>query len=78
MDFSTIKNNINNFKYSDYTKIIDDIRLVFENCRDYNEPDSDIYNTGERLSVYFEKHAKEAGLLDTKHLALPSHLNNSS
>jgi hypothetical protein len=66
MDFSTIKNNINNFKYDDYTKIIGDIRLVFHNCRTYNEPGSDIYKTGERLSNYFETHSKKAGLLDYK------------
>jgi protein polybromo-1 len=72
MDFLTIKNNINNYKYNDYTKIIEDIRLVFENCRTYNEPGSDIYRTGDRLSNYFEKHAKQVGLLDTKHLASPT------
>lgn len=64
MDFSTIKNNINNFKYSDYTKIIGDIRLIFENCWAYNEPGSDISETGKRLSKYFEQQAKAAGLLD--------------
>lgn len=67
MDFATIKNNINNFKYDDYTNIIDDIRLTFQNCWDYNEPGSDIYKTGKRLSTYFENHAKQAGLLDYKH-----------
>jgi bromodomain adjacent to zinc finger domain protein 1A len=71
MDFSTIKNNINHFKYADYTHIVEDVRLVFENCREYNEPGSDIYETGERLHTYFESHAKQAGLLDTKRLALP-------
>jgi hypothetical protein len=68
MDFATIKNNINNFKYDDYTNIIDDIRLTFENCWKYNEPGSDIYKTGKRLSTYFENHAKQAGLLDYKQI----------
>jgi hypothetical protein len=68
MDFATIKNNINNFKYDDYTNIIDDIRLTFENCWKYNEPGSDIYKTGKRLSAYFENHAKQAGLLDYKQI----------
>lgn len=71
MDFSTIKNKINNFKYDDYTHIIQDIRLVFENCRTYNEPESDIYETGERMSNLFETQANLAGLLDTKQLASP-------
>jgi len=64
MDFSTIKNNINNFKYTDYTQIIEDTRLVFNNCFEYNEPGSEIYKTGKQLSKYFESHAKQAGLLD--------------
>lgn len=72
MDFSTIKNQINHFKYDDYTHIVDDIRLVFENCWKYNEPGSDIYKTGQRMSNYFESHAKQAGLLDSKRLALPN------
>ena len=73
MDFSTIKNNINNFKYEDYTSIIEDIRLVFQNCRDYNEPGSEIYGLNERIAAYFEKEAKKAGLLDTKQLAQPKY-----
>jgi len=64
MDFSTIKNNINNFKYTDYTKIISDIRLTFDNCWKYNEPGSDISETGKRLAKSFEQQAKAAGLLD--------------
>jgi bromodomain adjacent to zinc finger domain protein 1A len=64
MDFSTIKNKLNNFKYSDYTNVIEDIRLVFSNCHTYNEPGSDIYKTGMRLSRQFEANAKQAGLLD--------------
>jgi len=71
MDFSTIKNNLNNFKYNDYTSTIDDIRLVFQNCRDYNEPDSEIYDSCKRLTTYFEREAKKAGLLDTKQSAAP-------
>ena len=72
MDFSTIKNNINNFRYTDYTNIIEDIRLVFANCKEYNEPNSDIYRTGERISHMFEEQAKKTGLLDTKRLASPN------
>mgnify|MGYP002786506644 CR=1 FL=1 len=72
MDFSKIKNNINNFKYNDYTQIIADIRLVFENCKAYNEPGSDIFKTANRLSNMFENRAKKAGLLDAKLLTSPN------
>lgn len=64
MDFSIIKNNINNYKYTDYTQIIGDIRLTFENCWNYNEPGSEICEAGKKLSKYFEQQAKAAGLLD--------------
>ena len=78
MDFSTIKNNINHFKYADYTSIIADTRLVFTNCCAYNEPGSNIYETGVRMSQFFESRAKKAGLLDTKQLASPYTSNNGA
>jgi bromodomain adjacent to zinc finger domain protein 1A len=71
MDFSKIKNNINNFKYNDYTQIVEDIRLVFQNCKSYNEPGSDIYKTAQRMANLFENKAKKAGLLDAKLLTSP-------
>ena len=78
MDFATIKNKLNNFKYNDYTNTIDDIRLVFQNCRKYNEPGSVIYLTGARLSRHFEASAKQDGIIDTKRLALPyTNLNSN-
>lgn len=59
MDFSTIRKKLQNLEYQDHEAIIEDIRLVFENCRVYNEPGSDIYKTGERVSNYFEKTLKK-------------------
>jgi hypothetical protein len=73
MDFSTIKNNINNFKYDDYTKIIHDVRLVFRNCMNYNESGSEMYNLAKKISKFFETKAKSAGLLDTPQLAKPNY-----
>ena len=63
MDFASIKNKINHFKYQDYSSILDDIRLTFANCRAYNEPSSDIYKIGQRLSNYFENQVKQLNLL---------------
>lgn len=73
IDFMKIKNNMHNFKYSDYTKIIEDIRLVFANCKAYNEPRSDIYKKATRMSDLFETRARKAGLIDSKLLASPHH-----
>jgi bromodomain adjacent to zinc finger domain protein 1A len=63
MDLASIKNNINHFKYTDYTSILDDIRLIFSNCREYNEPSSEIYKAGQRLNNFFEKQVKQLNLL---------------
>jgi hypothetical protein len=63
MDFGTIKNKINDFKYQDYSNILDDIRLTFSNCAVYNEPSSDIYKVGQRLSNYFENRVKQLNLV---------------
>jgi hypothetical protein len=71
MDFSKIKNNVHNFQYTDYTKIIEDVRLVFANCKAYNEPRSDIYKKATRMSELFESRARKAGLLDSKLLTSP-------
>ncbi len=71
MDFSKIKNNIHNFSYSDYTKIIEDVRLVFDNCKAYNEKRSDIYKKANRMAEMFETRAKKAGLIDSKLLSSP-------
>lgn len=59
MDFSTIRKKIQNLEYEYHEKIIEDIRLVFENCHAYNEPGSEIYKTGERISNIFEKLLKK-------------------
>lgn len=63
MDFQSIKNKINHLKYQDYSNILDDIRLTFANCRTYNEPSSEIYKIGQRLSNFFEKQIKKLNLI---------------
>jgi hypothetical protein len=63
MDLASIKNNINHFKYTDYTSILDDIRLIFSNCRTYNGPSSDIYKIGQRLNNFFEHRVKQLSLI---------------
>ena len=64
IDFATIKDNCNKLAYADYTMLVADIRLVFANCRQYNETDSDVYETGEKMSALFEQRLKQSGLVD--------------
>lgn len=54
MDFSTIKSKINLISYTDVQDVINDIRLVFENCQTYNLETSEVYKSGEKLSKLFE------------------------
>lgn len=58
MDLGTVKDNLRNDTYItenngvfyfDQERCANDIRLIFENCMDYNDPDSDIHDTARDL-----------------------------
>ncbi|XP_039282442.1 bromodomain adjacent to zinc finger domain protein 1A isoform X2 [Nilaparvata lugens] len=59
MDFGTIKHKLNMLEYSKNSQVIADALLVFDNCYTYNQPDSEVYKTGERLQKMFEKLCSE-------------------
>ena len=52
MDLGTIRSSINRMKYSCNNEVIEDIRLVFDNCRLYNKEDAEEYQCGKRLERY--------------------------
>nr|XP_060485075.1 transcription intermediary factor 1-alpha [Panthera onca] len=57
MDLSTIKKRLQE-DYSMYTKpedFVADFRLIFQNCAEFNEPDSEVANAGIKLESYFEE-----------------------
>ncbi|XP_006861226.1 PREDICTED: transcription intermediary factor 1-alpha isoform X2 [Chrysochloris asiatica] len=57
MDLSTIKRRLQE-DYSLYTKpedFVADFRLIFQNCAEFNEPDSEVANAGIKLESYFEE-----------------------
>ncbi|XP_040858469.1 transcription intermediary factor 1-alpha isoform X2 [Ochotona curzoniae] len=57
MDLSTIKKRLQD-DYSVYTKpedFVADFRLIFQNCAEFNEPDSEVANAGIKLENYFEE-----------------------
>ncbi len=68
MDFGSIKNKMNNFKYHNYRKILDDIQLVFQNCYTYNEENSSVFNIGEEMYDLFIHRLKHYGLADDARL----------
>ena len=36
MDLGTVKKNLNSFKYISVKKVLDDIQLIWDNCKLYN------------------------------------------
>ncbi|XP_055456943.1 bromodomain adjacent to zinc finger domain protein 2B isoform X4 [Psammomys obesus] len=55
MDFSTIREKLNNGQYPTFETFALDVRLVFDNCETFNEDDSDIGRAGHSMRKYFEK-----------------------
>lgn len=57
MDLSTIKKRLQE-DFSMYTNpedFVADFRLIFQNCAEFNEPDSEVANAGIKLENYFEE-----------------------
>merc|ERR1719219_2848338 len=64
MDLGTIKTRLNDMVYSKNQQVIDDIRLVFNNCYSYNMEDTEEYGCAERLEKYFETQLRSQGIVD--------------
>ena len=62
MDFRTIRSKILKIEYLEPGPIIEDIRLTFLNCEQYNMPTAEEYTAGQKMSRYFEKRLKELKL----------------
>lgn len=62
MDFSTIKCKLNKFDYQDPADILEDLRLVFANCEQYNVTTAEEYKAGQRLCRLFVGRVKELKL----------------
>ncbi|CAL1546882.1 unnamed protein product [Lymnaea stagnalis] len=64
MDFGTIRNKIHAFTYQKPSEMLDDVRLIFNNCIEYNNRTSPEYKAYFRLCKYFDKRVKELSLLE--------------
>ncbi|KAK2093609.1 Transcription intermediary factor 1-alpha [Saguinus oedipus] len=54
MDLSTIKKRLKDYSmYSKPEDFVADFRLIFQNCAQFNEPDSEVANAGIKLENYF-------------------------
>ncbi|XP_065838820.1 bromodomain adjacent to zinc finger domain protein 2-like isoform X2 [Oscarella lobularis] len=58
MDFQTIRAKLKDGSYSRKDAFANDVRLVFANCRTFNEDDSEVGIAGLLLSKYFERRWK--------------------
>jgi hypothetical protein len=54
MDLGTVAKKLEKGEYADYESFAYDVRLIFNNARTYNPPDSQIYKYAEQLSRSFE------------------------
>eukprot|EP01121_Diplochlamys_sp_Union-15-3_P019662 TRINITY_DN7471_c0_g1_i1.p1 TRINITY_DN7471_c0_g1~~TRINITY_DN7471_c0_g1_i1.p1 ORF type:complete len:658 (-),score=111.30 TRINITY_DN7471_c0_g1_i1:52-2025(-) len=62
MDLSTVKKKLSGRKRNGYKKLEDfsaDVRLIFQNAMLYNQVDSEIWRTAERLKQHFESRYDE-------------------
>ena len=62
MDMRTIDQNIKNNRYKSVDAFMTDVKLMFNNCRTYNEEGSDIYNDANTLETVLSNKYKELGL----------------
>ena len=62
MDMRTIDQNIKNSRYKSVDAFMTDVKLMFNNCRTYNEEGSEIYNDANTLETVLSNKYKELGL----------------
>lgn len=67
IDMITIENNIKNDKYGTLDDVVGDFRLMFANCRKYNEDGSPIYEDANILERALNEKLKEfSGINDRR------------
>lgn len=59
MDLSTVELKLENNKYDTFESFIKDVRLIFSNCRTYNNETTSYYKYANKLEKFFEKKVKE-------------------
>jgi protein polybromo-1 len=67
IDMSTIEKNIETDRYGTVDDVVGDYRLMFNNCRKYNEENSMIYDDANRLEKLLNQKLKElSGVTDRR------------
>ena len=55
MDLGTVKKNLLEHKYTNFMELLDDVNLIWSNCRTYNLPGSDIVRMANHCEKLFNK-----------------------
>ena len=55
MDLGTVKKNLHAYIYPTFKEFLDDINLIWKNCRTYNQPGSDIVKMANHCEKIFNK-----------------------
>ncbi|GLH16320.1 ATP-dependent helicase brm, partial [Gryllus bimaculatus] len=66
IDMLTIESNIKSDKYTNEEEFLADLRLMFSNCRQYNEEGSMIYEDANKLEEVLMEKVKELGPVQDK------------
>ena len=70
MDFGTIQRKLFDVAYAQPQQCLADIRLVFTNCAQYNDPSTPHAQAGRKLSAVFERRVTELELEEkVRHLS---------
>ena len=67
MDFSTIRKKLESNTYGSITELLDDVQLIYANCKLYNEEGSDIYKMSERMEECTKAEVKKRFGADLKY-----------
>ena len=62
MDLGTVAQRRESNHYASASAVADDICLVWHNCQTFNEPGSDVYQSCDELSGFFDQQWKQAKL----------------
>ena len=55
MDLGTIMSRLAGNQYGSAEAVLADVRLVWRNCRSFNEPGSEVYQSAEELAGFAEQ-----------------------
>ncbi|RKP15026.1 histone acetyltransferase gcn5 [Piptocephalis cylindrospora] len=63
MDLSTVEVKVENDEYRSFTDFERDVRLIFTNCRTFNDPDTRYYKSATRLEAFFNEQVTKNPML---------------